>query len=192
MFEAIRHLDYSLFHLINHDWANPVLDFICPWLRERLFWVPFYFLLAWYFFKTYGTKAIWLLVFAVLAIILTDQLSSTFIKPYFHRLRPCNNPALVASVRLLLRDCGVGYSFVSSHAANHFGLAAFLSVIAPRKRISIPLLLLWATAVSFSQVYVGVHFPVDVVAGALLGICVGLPLGLAARAKLAQLNPEKS
>jgi membrane-associated phospholipid phosphatase len=193
MFEALKHLDYSIFHLINHDWANPFLDAVCPWLRERLFWVPLYLILALYFFKTYGQKAVWLLVFAVLTIILCDQLSSSLIKPYFHRLRPCNNPALAASVRLVIKDCGVGYSFVSSHAANHFGLAAFISVIAGRKALTVPLLFIWAALVSFSQVYVGVHFPLDVIAGALLGILIGLPLGLLGRYKAADtklMNPK--
>ncbi len=181
MFDIIKHADYSLFRLINHDWANPVFDAICPCLRERLFWIPLYVAMAWYFFKIYGQKAVWLLVFAVLTIVLCDQLSSSFIKPYFHRLRPCNNPALAASVRLMIKDCGVGYSFVSSHAANHFGLAAFISVIAGRKALTVPLLFVWAALVSFSQVYVGVHFPVDVIAGGLLGILIGLPLGFACR-----------
>jgi undecaprenyl-diphosphatase len=158
-----------------------LLDFICPWLREKLFWVPLYLLLGWYFFTKYKANALWLLAFALLTVLLADQVSSTLIKPIFHRLRPCNNPSLALTMRLVVQSCGSGYSFVSSHAANHFGLAAFLIVLFPQKTSMALLLLFWAFAVSFSQVYVGVHFPADVVAGGLLGLTIGFPLGIAAK-----------
>ncbi len=157
--------------------ANPVLDFLCPILRNKLTWVPLYILFALLLYRKYGAKVIYLGIGAALVILLSDQISSSLIKPYQHRLRPCNNPAIEA--RLLLDACGGGYSFVSSHAANHFGLAVFLVFFFERKRLAAPLLLLWAFAVAFSQVYVGVHFPMDVLAGALLGSIIGWVLGMA-------------
>lgn len=171
MLEQLRHIDYMLFHFINTEMANAVLDFLCPILRNKLTWIPLYILFAVLLYPKYGSKIVYLGIGAAVVILLSDQISSSLIKPYMHRLRPCNNPAIEA--RLLLDACGGGYSFVSSHAANHFGLAVFLVFFFERKKLAAPLLLLWAFVVAFSQVYVGVHFPMDVVAGALLGSIIG-------------------
>jgi undecaprenyl-diphosphatase len=146
-----------------------------------LVWIPFYVVITFYFFKIYGRKALWLALFAVITILLSDQISSALIKPYFHRLRPCNNPELTSSVRLLLHDCGVGYSFVSSHAANHFAIAVFFMFLLPNQKRSVPLLFLWAASVALSQVYVGVHYPADIFFGALLGTVIGTFTGYSAR-----------
>jgi undecaprenyl-diphosphatase len=171
MLETLRHIDHSLFHFVNHDLANPVLDLLCPVFRNKLTWLPLYVILALLFYKKYGRQVLWLAAFAALTILLTDQLSSSLIKPLTHRLRPCNNPEVNA--RLLLDYCGAGYSFVSSHAANHFGIAAFLLPFVQRKVLFGSLLFVWAALVSFSQVYVGVHFPADVLGGAILGSVIG-------------------
>lgn len=171
MIETLRHIDHILFHFINHDLANPVLDMWCPVFRNKYTWLPLYLILVTVFYKQYGKQLLWLSAFAALTVLLTDQLSSSLIKPLVHRLRPCNNPEVNA--RLLLDYCGAGYSFVSSHAANHFGMAMFLLPFLKSKWLWGFLLFIWASAVSFSQVYVGVHFPSDVTAGALLGVVVG-------------------
>jgi len=193
MIETLRHIDYRLFYFINHDCANDFLDFLCPVLREKLVWLPVYALIAWHFFKVYGTRAWWLAVSAAVTIIMSDQLSSAIIKPIFHRLRPCNNPDLAATIRLVIHDCGGGFSFVSSHAANHFALATFLSFIIKKRMKFVPVLYLWAASIALSQVYVGVHFPADVTAGALVGIAVGSITGLIARRKiLIRIHPSKN
>ncbi len=168
--------DQQAFTYINQTIANPVLDFVCPLLRNKFTWLPLYVVLARYFYQRYGIKNLLLLAAGVtLTVLITDQLASGIIKPYFQRLRPCNDAAMHA--RLLLDACGSGYSFVSSHAANHFGMALFFSFFFERKWLALPLLLLWALAVSFSQVYVGVHYPLDVTAGGLLGITTGAITG---------------
>lgn len=159
--------------------ANPVLDLLCPWLREKLMWIPLYLLIAFLLFKKYGIKTLWLAVLTVVTIILSDQTSNIF-KHFVHRLRPCNNPELVDSIRHLV-DCGAGYSFISAHAANHFALATFFSFLFAGKRNWLVFFYVWASAIAFSQVYVGVHYPIDVIAGALVGIVVGLITGTIAK-----------
>ena len=182
--ETIRHIDYALFYFINHNLANSFFDFLCPILREKWVWTPFYALIAWYFYKSYGTKVLWLALLAIVTIVLSDQISSTIIKPIFHRLRPCHNSALTATIRLVIHDCGSGFSFVSSHAANHFALATFFSFIINHKRKWVPVLYLWAASIAFAQVYVALHYPVDVMGGALLGIIIGCITGVIAQRKI--------
>ena len=172
MIETLRHIDHSAFHFINYGLANPVFDALCPIFRNKLTWIPLYIILAFFFYRKYGTRILVIGALTGLTVLLTDQISSSLIKPFVHRLRPCNNPAVHA--RLLLAYCGAGYSFVSSHAANHFGIAAVLIPFTwVNRKLYGSLLLLWAFLVSFSQVYVGVHFPVDVIAGGMLGLLIG-------------------
>lgn len=160
--------DTALFELINSDLSNPAFNLIMPWLRESMFWVPVYVFLISFLLINFGRKAYWLIVFAFLTVSTTDIVSSRLIKYSVKRLRPCNTEYLHVIERV---PCGSGYSFTSSHAANHFGLACFLSItlgsLIPWSR---PWLWCWALAVSFAQVYVGVHYPLDVLAGGLLGI----------------------
>ena len=106
-----------------------------------------------------------------------DQASSDFFKPYFHRIRPCNNPALDGIVRVLVPHSN-GFSFPSSHAANHFALALFSAITLGHLHKWVwPVALLWATVVAYAQVYVGVHYPVDVICGGLLGVLIGIGTG---------------
>ena len=190
MLETLKHIDQVLFHFINHDLANPVFDVICPIWRDKRTWIPFYVIMFFLFWKLYQRKALGLTLSAVLTIVFSDQISSSLIKPFFHRLRPCNNPNLASSARLLLHDCGVGYSFVSSHAANHFAIATFIWFFIPvnKKKASALILFLWASSIALSQVYVGVHYPADILAGALLGIAIGTITGYATR-KFLHLAP---
>jgi membrane-associated phospholipid phosphatase len=111
------------------------------------------------------------------------------IKPLVHRLRPCNDPELSSQVHLLV-GCGSGYSFVSSHAANHFGFALFIIILFKDRFswITVPALL-WAFLVSFAQVYVGLHYPADVTLGALIGILIGWATGTICKNILVKKNP---
>lgn len=172
--QEIEHIDIALFLLLNKGIANPVFDVLCPLFRNKFFWIPVYVLIFAWFAKKYKWKAIWILAFAGLVILLCDQISASLIKPYFARLRPCNTADLANEMRTLVR-CGSGFSFVSSHAANHFGLSFYLILFFKNKLVKL-LLLFWATIVSFSQIYVGVHFPLDVLCGALLGAVIGVAL----------------
>lgn len=166
--------DKNLFLTLNHRLANPVFDAVLPWFRESLFWVPLYLFILTFVLLNYGVKGLWWVVAFLSTVALTDLTGTYVFKETVQRIRPCNEPSLLGQVRLLIRSCPGGYSFLSNHAANHFGLATFMvctfrSIFAPW----IYLAFLWAFAVAFAQVYVGVHYPFDLAAGTLLGVGAG-------------------
>jgi membrane-associated phospholipid phosphatase len=163
--------DYQLFEAINTGMSSLFLDAILPWMREPLFWLPLYtFIIAFTFFN-YGKKAYWLIVFLGLTTSSADMVSSRLVKKTIERIRPCNDDKVMVIERV---RCGVGYSFTSSHATNHFAVASFLiaTLGLHHKRMK-PVLWFWASLISFSQVYVGVHYPLDILGGALLGMSIG-------------------
>ncbi len=175
--DKIVYWDHIAWYYINTQWHNNALDTIAPFLRNQWFWAPLYFFLLLFMPARFGkTGWIWCAAFLV-AFSLSDQVSASLLKPYFHRIRPCNNPYLSSIIRTLV-PCGGGYSFPSSHASNHFAMGVFSAVTLSRYTKWVwPLAILWAASVSLSQVYVGVHFPVDVACGALLGTAIGVIIG---------------
>lgn len=165
-------LDIYLFELINTKSSNQVFDLILPWVRNKLVWIPMYvFLIAFVLFN-YGKRAIPFLFFLFITVGLTDSVSSHIIKKTVERKRPCQQPSNFDTITVRI-NCGSGFSFPSSHAANHFSVAFFIFLFTPRvlKKWSFAFLF-WAAAISFSQVYVGVHYPFDITMGALLGIAI--------------------
>ncbi len=171
MIEQLNTWDKELFVLVNSGLASAWLDWLCPVLRNKMTWMPLYVIAAAILLWKKRGEGLLILAFAGITILLCDQVSSSLIKPWVQRIRPCSDPSLAGQVRMLV-GCGKGYSFLSSHAANHFGLAVFLSCII-RQAWPKALLFIWAAAIAFSQVYVGVHYPFDVLAGSLLGIVFG-------------------
>jgi membrane-associated phospholipid phosphatase len=173
MLTFLQGIDQYISLLINQQIANSVLDWICPWLRTKELWVPLYILVLFLLFYKLGSKA-WGIVLLVLVLVFTtDQLSSELIKNLVQRPRPCNDE--IFSKLIVLRvHCGTGYSFTSTHASNHFALSFILIQIFqkfflfPSKHVRI-IFFSWAGMISFSQVYVGVHYFFDIVTGALLG-----------------------
>lgn len=182
MIEILRHIDHQLFHFVNQTLANPFLDFICPVFRDIKFLVFCYCLFAYRIYKLYPEHFLKIAATGALTFLLTDQLSAHLIKSLIHRIRPCNNSEIDA--RLLLEHCGNGFSFVSAHAANSFGMAAFISSFPKNRTQTIIVFGIWAALVSFSQVYVGVHFPADVIGGALLGVITGVTTGAILKSKI--------
>jgi undecaprenyl-diphosphatase len=145
-----------------------------PFLRSPFCWVPLYIFLLVFALINFRTKGLWWSVFFLSTIALTDLAGTYLFKHNFIRLRPCNDPDFYLHVRLLLKQCGGGSSFISNHAANHFGMAAFFFVTFSsffKKWAWIAFL--WAAFISYAQIYVGVHYPLDVTAGAVLGIIFG-------------------
>jgi undecaprenyl-diphosphatase len=172
--EWLIRADRKLFTLINQQLSHPFLDNIFPWWRESITWTPLYLFLLLFVIANGKKSSVPWIAMAVITILLSDQISSSIVKPLFARLRPCNEPELAGSVRLLLDGCGAGYSFTSSHATNHFAIAVFLMITLQKWLKGYGwILLLWAGSVAYGQVYVGVHYPLDIVGGALLGSGIG-------------------
>ena len=174
IFQQIKDIDQSLFRQINGVWHHPLLDTILPWTRHSNNWIPLYLVLLGWMGYQIGWKTWKWLLFVLLNVTLTDQVSSSIFKPLFHRLRPCNDPALYGKTRLLLEHCSGGFSFTSSHAANHFGLAMFIFISwgVVMERVT-KYFFVWAGIIAFAQVYVGVHYPLDILGGTIIGLVAG-------------------
>jgi len=169
MLEALIAWDKELFALINTQWCNAFLDFALPYWRTKTTWIPLYILLFLVIGKDRGFKILWVLIVLGLTIALADQVSSEWVKKIVERVRPCNDSSL-PTVRTLIH-CGGGFSFTSSHATNHFALVMQLFLIFRMnwKTRYFVALFIWAALIAYAQVYVGVHYPLDVFAGGLLG-----------------------
>ncbi len=166
-------MDVELFHFINHTLSNDFLDWLAPILRNKITWIPVYIFLLIFIALKFRKQSFVIILCAILASSLADTISSKLIKPLVQRVRPCNEKIMNPEVRDLI-GCGSGYSFPSSHSSNHFALSVFLAMaVWPTNRIVRTLLLIWAASVAFSQVYVGVHYPLDVTIGAILGTVLG-------------------
>ncbi len=167
-------LDQTLFFLINGEWHNAFLDMIMPYWRNKLFWSPLYVFLLFYILLNYKLKGFYFILLLAAVITVADTTSSKIIKKSVQRIRPCNDVKVKKNVQLLVR-CGSGYSFTSSHATNHFAVATFLIfTLFRRYRWAKIALIFWAASIAYGQVYVGVHYPLDVLSGAFLGIIVGI------------------
>mgnify|MGYP003331207777 CR=1 FL=1 len=175
--QKLIELDHRIFFFINGKMQNHFFDLVLPVVRNPKTWIPLYVALFIFLIWKFGKQGWLMILFAVINVGITDQLSAGILKPLVHRLRPCNNPALLMKVHSLI-DCGAGYSMCSSHAANHFGLAIFFSVIFGKQYPWIIYAsVAWAGVISLSQVYVGVHYPADITIGALIGIASGYGMG---------------
>lgn len=173
MWEQLTNLDADIFLAINGAHSG-FFDFIMFWASDRFIWIPLYIFLAVLLYKHYGKKSVILILLAGLIIVITDQTATHLFKNIFIRLRPCHNPELSGMVHLINGKCGGSYGFISSHAANSFGLATYLSLLLGKKiRFFTPLILSWAFLLAYSRVYLGVHYPGDVIVGAIWGAAIG-------------------
>jgi len=169
--EAIIELDQHLFQLINSGCQNAFLDWLMPMWRNKLFWMPLYMFLVGFLLVNYKLKGFLLILTVLAAVGISDFTSSQLIKKNVQRFRPCKQAELVVQLHI---PCGSGYSFPSSHATNHFAIAILLigTLGCHFRWIKLPLFL-WAASIALGQVYVGVHYPIDILAGALLGTAIG-------------------
>jgi len=174
--ETILQFDEWLFSLLNGTFRADFLDSIAPMWRNKYFWVPFYLFILAIVGINFRKRFLPFVLFAVLTITVADTISSRVIKPLVKRDRPCRAEHLQKPAVVLI-SCGGGYSFTSSHATNHFAIACFfIFTIGGIFTYTRGLFLLWAASISYGQIYVGVHYPLDIIVGGLIGSLIGLVL----------------
>lgn len=170
--EELISWDEELFLKLNTlhlDWLDPIASSI----TGNLIWIPLYVILIYFIYRANPKGIWWVLGGLALTILVADQVTSGFMKPYYERLRPCHDPRWTDIVHIYQR-CGGLYGFASSHAANTFGVAVFLNLKMKGKIKFLPLLFLWAALVSYSRIYLGVHYPLDILVGAFVGAIAGI------------------
>ena len=174
--ETLSNIDSDLFLFLNGlhaDWMDKVMVLV----TDMWAWIPLYILLIYWAVRQYGKRCWWIILAVVLVVLCTDQLASHVCKPVFQRLRPCYNADFQDLIHLPKGMAGGKYGFVSSHAANTFGIAAFLTPALRKYRPWTAIVLyLWAFISSYSRIYIGYHYPGDILCGAILGILIGLIL----------------
>ncbi len=173
MMEILNQIDTDLFLWLN-SFHNGFWDKIMFYSTKTISWIPLYIILIFFIFKKFSWQnAVILLVLISLMITASDQGSVQLFKNVFERLRPCHNPDLAGLVHQVNGKCGGLYGFISSHASNTFATAIFISLLFQRKWIWIGMLG-WASFVSYTRIYLGVHYPGDITGGAIWGGFVGL------------------
>ena len=167
----IVRLDQQLLMYLN-SFNSPFWDQVMFAISGRFIWIPLYLAIMIYLGITYKRKFLVILLFIILGITIADQTSVNLFKNVIQRLRPCHEPALQGLIHLVNGDCGGKYGFISSHATNSFFVAQF-SLLFIRKRWFTIFIILWAAVIGYSRIYLGVHYPGDVICGAIVGTLIG-------------------
>jgi len=170
MLEELLKLDRELFLFLN-NLGTPGWDGFWMFVTNKWSSIPLYVILLIIVYRNYGLrKTLFLLAAIALLITVTDQLSN-FFKMGVQRLRPCYDTDLEGMMRLVKSSCGGKFGYFSAHAANSFAIAFFFSFLFRSRYVLLPwILILWAILVASSRIYIGVHFPLDVMSGGLIGI----------------------
>tara|TARA_B100000780_G_scaffold133211_1_gene93434 strand:+ start:10526 stop:11077 length:552 start_codon:yes stop_codon:yes gene_type:complete len=170
--ETLIDLDKSFFVFLN-SLGSELFDSIWMFITNKKSSIPLYLFLIYYIYKKLSnTEFLKYLVLISILILFTDQISSLF-KDYFERFRPCHDETINDHIRIVKISCGGLYGFFSAHAANSFALATFFYFSLKRFSSNFKYLFLWAIIVSYSRIYIGVHFPADVIFGSFFGIILG-------------------
>lgn len=150
---------------------NPTLDAFFYAVTSKWLWLPLYAVILWMLFRRQGGRGLMTVIFIGLIILIADQLTSGLMKPLFERLRPSHDGVMQYLVHIVNEYRGGLYGFASSHAANTFALATFLTLVVRRGSIATALYA-WALLNSYGRIYQGVHYVGDILVGAIIGIVV--------------------
>jgi undecaprenyl-diphosphatase len=168
MLQFLSHIDQRLFFFLN-GMHNPFFDTVMYQVTGSLWWVPLYLLFLYLVIREYKWQTFIVIAFAAALILVSDQT--------VHRLRPSNDPALTV-VHIVNGYRGGAYGFYSAHASNTFAIAVYLIVLIGRRfRYMIIPLLTWACIMSYTRIYLGVHYPGDIICGGIAGAIIGFGLG---------------
>lgn len=177
LWKRIEYWDQTFFLTINRDGSNSFFDTVMPWVREANFWAPLYLFLivfAAYNFKWKGWM--WILIF-IATVSLSDTISSHYLKNWVERIRPCQDIFFSRYITFRVKYCPSSFSFPSSHAVNHFTMATYIFTTGKMFGKWMKLFFVWAAIISYAQIYVGVHYPLDVLGGTLIGLGIGYVMG---------------
>jgi undecaprenyl-diphosphatase len=170
--QTLIDLDKKLLLFLN-GLHNPFLDPVMFYTTKTFFWLPLYLFLIVLIFKNYKKETWFILLGAAITIILADQITYSFMKPFFARLRPSQEPSLQGLVHLVNGYKGGLYGFASSHAANTFGTAIFVWLALSPFYKRVGWIFIWATFMTYTRIYLGVHYPGDIIVGAIIGLIIG-------------------
>jgi undecaprenyl-diphosphatase len=169
MIETLVNFDRNLFLILN-GMHSTFMDAFMWWVADRFIWIPLYVMLAVFLVRKFGNQGYFMILFAALLIIISDQ-GSVLLKNSFERLRPCHDESLSFLVHTINDKCGGQFGFVSSHAANTMALFTYLLLLARNSSKWITgITAVWVVLVGYCRVYMGVHFPADIFGGWIIGV----------------------
>lgn len=191
VWQRLDELDRAAFLAINGAHAR-FFDVLMEAASSMVLWFPVYAFFLWLILKRHGDRALlWSVPLIALMILFSDKGSVVLFKETVERLRPCHEPSLQGLVHLVYKDCGGRFGFVSSHASNHFAIAVFMiGALRATPRWAVVTLVAWAVLIAYSRVYLGVHYPGDVLVGGLYGATIGSLAALIFRRFIAKPRPS--
>lgn len=171
MLEFLDKIDKETFLFFN-QFHNSNSDVVWQTITHIPTWIPLYAVLVFFLIKVFKRDGIYLIAGLLLVILVCDQFTSSLMKPFFERFRPCHDPQIGHLVHVA-KNCGGQYGYASGHAANSFGIAMFIWMTFRSYWRGTWLMFVWAFIVAFSRIMVGVHYPGDILTGGVLGILFG-------------------
>jgi undecaprenyl-diphosphatase len=190
MIDQLKDFDTTLFLFLNGQ-HNQVFDSIMWYISTKYLWIPLYIWFLWLLFIE-NRRHYWITLLAILLMLLiSDQLCNLF-KQSVMRLRPSNDPEISPFVHIVNDYRGGTYGFYSAHASNAFAVAIFMIRLVKRKmKLLVPVCITYAVLVSYSRIYLGVHFPFDVMTGAIAGSLIALSVSSFYKALIVKLDVKK-
>ncbi len=169
-FDWLNNIDTNFFIWLN-GMHNSLFDGFFALFTSKEIWFPFYILLIYLIARKYKMAGLWIIILMIAMITVSDQLSN-LLKFTVARPRPSHAEGLTDIIHLSFRGRRGAYGFVSAHAANSFALAIFLGNLLKKKRVFVTLII-WATLTAYSRIYIGVHYPLDIIVGGIMGGLIG-------------------